>query len=233
MKSPNYHLIIFVYLLIVYSLYFFLDIGTMISLGREDGLIEYLTFLFFLGTTVFFTKTYLASKNKYYLLLALVFLFGAGEEISWGQRIFTYATPPAIGEVNVQNEFNLHNIEVFNSHDFEGNRKSGVIKLLTINFLYKLFWLFFGVIIPSILLLKLKLPLIFGMELKFPPLSIGLFFIVNWVVFKILDMMYFTAHDFPRFYHFTVTEVMESGSAFIFFVISYYFFSTNKINIKK
>jgi hypothetical protein len=35
----------------------------------------------------------------------------AGEEISWGQRIFGITTPDVLGAINAQGEFNLHNIE--------------------------------------------------------------------------------------------------------------------------
>ena len=40
----------------------------------------------------------------------IVLLFIAGEEISWGQRIFGYSTPDWIVERNLQREFNLHNL---------------------------------------------------------------------------------------------------------------------------
>ena len=39
-----------------------------------------------------------------------MFIF-CGEEISWGQRIFNYGTPDTIEQVNVQREFNLHNLQ--------------------------------------------------------------------------------------------------------------------------
>lgn len=35
----------------------------------------------------------------------------AGEEISWGQRLFSFATPDALREINRQEEFNLHNFD--------------------------------------------------------------------------------------------------------------------------
>jgi hypothetical protein len=34
----------------------------------------------------------------------------AGEEISWGQRVFGLETPAALSEANVQDETNLHNL---------------------------------------------------------------------------------------------------------------------------
>jgi len=69
------------------------------------------------------------------LALAVVFFFGAGEEISWGQRIFGFGTPEELARVNIQGETNVHNLAFF-----EGE--------LDLDFLFQLFWLFLGVLIP-------------------------------------------------------------------------------------
>ncbi len=45
-------------------------------------------------------------------LVALGCLGLAGEEISWGQRVFGLATPGELGGLNHQDEMNLHNIDV-------------------------------------------------------------------------------------------------------------------------
>ena len=41
-----------------------------------------------------------------------VLLFGMGEEISWGQRVFGIETPEFLAEANAQKETNLHNLVV-------------------------------------------------------------------------------------------------------------------------
>jgi len=43
--------------------------------------------------------------------LAAVLLVMAMEEISWGQRLFGFATPETLAEMNWQGEFNFHNIQ--------------------------------------------------------------------------------------------------------------------------
>lgn len=43
------------------------------------------------------------------ILVALVLFVMAGEELSWGQRIFGWDTPDSISAGNAQNETNLHN----------------------------------------------------------------------------------------------------------------------------
>ncbi len=45
-----------------------------------------------------------------YVLGALAFLFAAGEEISWGQRLFGWTTPDFLMGLNKQGETNIHNI---------------------------------------------------------------------------------------------------------------------------
>ena len=43
-------------------------------------------------------------------MLSIVFFLIAGEELSWGQRIFDLATPDYLSSVNEQDELNFHNI---------------------------------------------------------------------------------------------------------------------------
>jgi hypothetical protein len=53
-----------------------------------------------------------------------VCLFGAGEEISWGQRVFDIETPQSLMARNAQKEMNLHNLT------FEWNGKEVKINRL-------------------------------------------------------------------------------------------------------
>jgi hypothetical protein len=46
------------------------------------------------------------------LAMAIIFFFGAGEEISWGQRIFNVESSEYFLENNAQGETNLHNMVV-------------------------------------------------------------------------------------------------------------------------
>ncbi len=49
------------------------------------------------------------------ILAGFMFLFGAGEEISWGQRIFNIETPEFFKKHNAQKEMNLHNLVISSS----------------------------------------------------------------------------------------------------------------------
>lgn len=44
------------------------------------------------------------------VLLCLVLFVMAGEELSWGQRIFGWSTPESYAKINAQSETNLHNL---------------------------------------------------------------------------------------------------------------------------
>ena len=50
-----------------------------------------------------------------HLFLAAVFLVGALEEISWGQRLFDWGTPDVLSAVNQQGETTIHNVGGLNS----------------------------------------------------------------------------------------------------------------------
>ncbi len=89
-----------------------------VRLCDEDGIIENLTSLAFLVASVAFLHH--ARKGNFQKLLTaglgLLCVVAAGEEISWGQRVFGIQTPDAVREVNVQHELNLHNLEWIQGH---------------------------------------------------------------------------------------------------------------------
>lgn len=87
--------------------------------AQEDGAVEYGTFFFLLCISILqFYRLFTASKNKAVLwklgifFFGILFLFGAGEEISWGQRIFGIESGDFFKDNNLQNETNLHNLEI-------------------------------------------------------------------------------------------------------------------------
>ena len=85
----------------------------------EDGFIEWLTVITLLiafVVCVYRVITLWSKKRWLFLtmtaLLALVLLFVAGEEISWGQRILNIDSSEFFLENNAQRETNLHNMRV-------------------------------------------------------------------------------------------------------------------------
>ncbi len=93
---------------------------------REDYWVEYLTAVWFLlaGFLLFGTAWREPSlfRRGVYILGGMAMVFAAGEEISWGQRIFGFATPDFLLPLNQQQEFNVHNIS---GGTFEGIYRNG------------------------------------------------------------------------------------------------------------
>lgn len=85
----------------------------------EDGFTEWLTVVVvFVGAIVCFRRVVILRREKPILFLActailgMMFLFVAGEEVSWGQRIFQIESSEFFQEHNAQGETNLHNLVV-------------------------------------------------------------------------------------------------------------------------
>lgn len=207
MHLKNYILLILIVTVMSYSVYLFFDEATVASLGDEDHLFEWMTSICFLFCSVIFLRMWVKKKNIMYFLMGAAFFVGFGEEISWGQRILGFGTPESLNAINVQQEFNFHNIMTWE-----------------INFVFKLFTLCFGVVLPflvfhnryiSELARRLKVPV--------PPITIGIFFLADWIIFKLLIVFILGHGAVPRYY-FTCTEIYEFITSFIFLVISIYLF---------
>lgn len=85
-------------------------------LAQEDGIVEWATvFAFVAAAALLLRGVRGAFRDSPLLGVALVCigafcLFVAGEEISWGQRLFAFQPPEAFLERNFQQEMNLHNV---------------------------------------------------------------------------------------------------------------------------
>jgi hypothetical protein len=88
---------------------------------REDGLAEWLTFvelsmMFIYSFTVSFSFEHCSetkAARRAWFFLGLLFLFGAMEEISWGQRILGIESPEWFMRHNRQSEINIHNLVIY------------------------------------------------------------------------------------------------------------------------
>lgn len=94
----------------------FLNTDLYYTYVKEDGYIEYFTAVFLMVSSAFCFYKALFNRRKLSMLFfyaaAFAFFLGFGEEISWGQRIFGFATPGDLEKINAQKEFNLHNIHL-------------------------------------------------------------------------------------------------------------------------
>jgi hypothetical protein len=98
---------------------YFVDPRIVTWLGREDRVFEWASFVLFAAggilALVNATRLFRSGRRWYgliYIGAGLLFLFVAGEEISWGQRVFGWQTPQEIAEINRQGETNLHNMPI-------------------------------------------------------------------------------------------------------------------------
>ncbi|MCA0921322.1 hypothetical protein [Pseudooceanicola nanhaiensis] len=94
-----------------------------VAVGQEDGPLEYLTavFLFLAGLVLFRRAAQLRGHLPLYtvaltVLYGAMYVFVAGEEISWGQRIFGWSSGEYFVENNFQAETNFHNLVVGDHH---------------------------------------------------------------------------------------------------------------------
>ncbi len=82
---------------------------------QEDGPIEWLTAICFVAAAVLATREACRSRRQRLDrtalgLIAAFCLLVAGEELSWGQRLFAFQPPELFLESNYQQEANLHNL---------------------------------------------------------------------------------------------------------------------------
>ena len=110
---------VFGYLCLCLNVFFFsslliADPWTFHRLSREDYWVENLTAVWFLLAGLLLFVTALVERSFFrrcvYILGGITMVFVAGEEISWGQRIFGFATPDFLMRLNESKEFNVHNI---------------------------------------------------------------------------------------------------------------------------
>ncbi len=146
--------------LVVFATHSLLYTTAFHGLGEEDGFAESGGALCFLGSAISFFWLFLQLRRRpestphdlgawwWYIILAALFVFITGEEISWGQRIFGWATPEWMAENNVQEETTIHNLEIFNAHTKDHELKPFWQSLLTMNRLFSLFWLSWCLVLP-------------------------------------------------------------------------------------
>ncbi len=96
--------------------------GLHLELYREDGFFENMTFVLFAVSALGFwaasgkTNSGRCWRPRWALrIFALGSLFIAMEEISWGQRIFSWETPTLWKEINFQGETTVHNLVTLES----------------------------------------------------------------------------------------------------------------------
>jgi hypothetical protein len=85
--------------------------------AREDGFVEWLTVVALGGAALLCGARFHALRKRQSAIFlfstamaCLLFIFGAGEELSWGQRIFGFTVPAFFVKYNAQQDFTIHNL---------------------------------------------------------------------------------------------------------------------------
>ncbi len=118
-KSFDSNLAVLGYLFLCLNVFFFsylmvTDPWRYSALSEEDhwGVENLTAGLYLLAGLLLFATAWVersALPRGIYILGGLGLVFVAGEEISWGQRIFGFTTPDFLMDLNTLNEFNVHN----------------------------------------------------------------------------------------------------------------------------
>ena len=118
---PIYYLL-FIYCFIYILPYgkFFIGISWFDWLKSEDGPLEWMQFIEYALSSLLAFLIFLRPKKKdfnifIWLLIAFLSFLIAGEEISWGERIFGYSIE-SITELSIQDETNFHNLPFFHNY---------------------------------------------------------------------------------------------------------------------
>lgn len=222
-ESPFLYAFISLYIV---SSYHVLTLGN--NLGyfflSEDRYFEYLGAVSFFITSYIFFYAFLkiygfksvitgfSPKKLVFLSLALMFFFGGGEEISWGQRIFDIQTPDALNEINAQGEVTVHNIEF-------GNWE------IPFETMFDLLWLFLAVLVPFASLFRSADELLN----RFLPIGhwgIGLLFLLNYFWAKVAKSIYLSQYKFDLVslpFVQAVQEIKESNYSLLFVLFAFSF----------
>lgn len=178
---------------------FLLYTETFKHIGEEDGVVENVGAICFMITAILFFLLFWRLKKSpakipaekglgawiWYLLLAVLFFFVTGEEISWGQRIFGWSTPEWMEESNVQGETTIHNLEVFNAHTKDHELKPFWQSLLTMNRMFSLFWLAWCFVMPLAMIFSANIrALVQWFRVPVPRYFYGCLFLCTFIAAK-------------------------------------------------
>lgn len=217
--KPLFYMISIIYIVVSFST---LAVGDQLAkvLFDEDRYFENMGALgFFLTAFVFFYGFLKAAKpvpvNIFFRIrqlmllgFAVMFFFGGGEEISWGQRIFNVQTPAALAEINVQGETNIHNIGLFEY-------------MIPFETVFDLLWLSLTIALPLAVLFVKPLSGFIDKFFFIPRIGIGFLFLFNYIWAK-LSIAFFESRYIFHIVPFiqAVQEIKESNYALLFVLVA-------------
>lgn len=188
---------------------------------KEDNFFEIASSFGLFITAVLFLMAFLRSrrsehrtnnpplKQLSYIVLALIFIFGAGEEISWGQRIFNIETPEVLQKENVQDEINIHNMAIF----------EGKGSLVTVDTLFTTFALTFTLFIPLVASRYKAFERFISRLMPVPHWSLGLLFLANFMLAKAAKVLFVSSYQNPAIPFLQGVQEIKEGNYGVLFVL--------------
>ena len=183
--------------------------SSLVDYSLEDGFFENLSAIFF-GVASFVFAFAIKTNKQYFDIkiglgmwatlawVTLMFIF-MGEEISWGQRIFSIATPEALMETNLQHEFNLHNLAIVD------NTMGGKYRL------FSLMLLCFGLVFPIMKFFATGKRILHFFAFPAPSLGLGILTVAAYVFGKYyFDLLPMDAASEIREFLFSVAVLILS-----------------------
>ena len=170
----------------------------------EDSIIEWLTVIALFSSADVSIKRVLKLKNKrnfgfiiVLILISFAFIFGAGEEISWGQRIFGLHSSNFFLQYNSQYETNIHNLVLMNIK----------INKAIFSFLLGLIIAIYFLVVPILYQKKDKVKdFIDSYGIPVPRIQ----HVVSYLIFSIIIKIFHAPDKW---------ELLEMAGAFIFYLI--------------
>jgi len=109
-----------VFYLSIYISYIFILIGTfpndyLYLASKEDSVLAYVQVFFLLCSIAVMMRgaiTHASWRRGVFVLFVVLFIFLAGEEISWGQRLFNIQSSDYFMKNNAQEEITVHNLKI-------------------------------------------------------------------------------------------------------------------------
>lgn len=141
-----------------FILFVFLRGGQRTSaLWMESGLVENFSAIGYVFAMVFFYQVarQAPSRVRIWAVFWLILSFlCCGEETSWLQHFIGYQTPHDVAEINRQEEFNLHNLDMFQSEKLIGDVVDrSWTNFLSIQLLFQFGFFSYFFLLPTICLL--------------------------------------------------------------------------------
>ena len=200
---------------LAYLASFVLDDDLVAFLTEEDHLYEVVgaTALFLTG--VFFLVAYFRSHHLpklvrlSFIVLTLLFFFGAGEEVSWGQRIFGFEVD---GQgVNLQAETNFHNLTIFDIRTAD----------IAMRDMFNAFWFGFTFAVPLAAAYSSRVSQWARRVIVIVPWSFGVLFLLNYGFSKIAKLLVRLDVD-VAYTDQAVTEIRETNFSIFFAFLAFY-----------